>query len=301
MRRPSFFIVGAPKCGTTALSVYLDAHPNIFVSKPKEPHFFAEDLPGYREVETERDYLALFDPAEERQATLGEASVFYLYSQAAIPGIESFEPDARYIVMFRRPLDVVYSLHAQLVFSRDESETDFETAWNLTPERKRGDSVPRLCRDRSILYYDEIAKFGEQFERMIAHVPPERIKCVFFEDFVKDTQAAYSSVLEFLGVEHDGRAEFPRINENMTQRWSWLADLSMRPPAWATSLALSAKKALGVRELGVLRRFRRMNTVSEERTSLPTELRAAIIEHYKEDTRKLAELTGRNIDSWMAA
>lgn len=37
------FIIGAPKCGTSALAAYLDENPRICVSKPKEPHFFNID------------------------------------------------------------------------------------------------------------------------------------------------------------------------------------------------------------------------------------------------------------------
>ena len=42
--QPNFFIIGAPKCGTTALSRYLSQHPNIFMSDPKEPHYFCDDF-----------------------------------------------------------------------------------------------------------------------------------------------------------------------------------------------------------------------------------------------------------------
>jgi len=44
MLQPSFFIVGAPKCGTTALCKYLDQHPDIFIPKLKELHYFDTDL-----------------------------------------------------------------------------------------------------------------------------------------------------------------------------------------------------------------------------------------------------------------
>ena len=41
--RPDFFIVGAPKCGTTAMNHYLASHPDIFVAK-KEMNVFGADL-----------------------------------------------------------------------------------------------------------------------------------------------------------------------------------------------------------------------------------------------------------------
>ncbi len=37
---PNFIIVGAPKAGTTSLHIYMDEHPDIFVSNLKEVNFF---------------------------------------------------------------------------------------------------------------------------------------------------------------------------------------------------------------------------------------------------------------------
>ena len=37
---PNFFIVGAQKAGTTSLHHYLGKHPQVFMSRVKEPHFF---------------------------------------------------------------------------------------------------------------------------------------------------------------------------------------------------------------------------------------------------------------------
>jgi hypothetical protein len=41
---PDFFLVGAPKAGTTALYRYLDQHPGIYMSPIKEPHFLADEI-----------------------------------------------------------------------------------------------------------------------------------------------------------------------------------------------------------------------------------------------------------------
>jgi hypothetical protein len=40
MRFPDFFVVGAPRCGSTAFCRYLAKHPAICFSRPKEPHYF---------------------------------------------------------------------------------------------------------------------------------------------------------------------------------------------------------------------------------------------------------------------
>jgi hypothetical protein len=43
MRLPNFFIVGAPKSGTTSLYAYLGQHPQIYMSPVEEPSYFAPD------------------------------------------------------------------------------------------------------------------------------------------------------------------------------------------------------------------------------------------------------------------
>ena len=73
-RKPDFFIVGAPKCGTTALFRYLTAHPAVFIPEIKEPNYFCTDLPMDGRVATLNEYEALFSSAQPHALT-GEASV----------------------------------------------------------------------------------------------------------------------------------------------------------------------------------------------------------------------------------
>ena len=42
MNKPNFIISGFPKCGSTALHYYVDAHPEIFMPKQKELHYFTQ-------------------------------------------------------------------------------------------------------------------------------------------------------------------------------------------------------------------------------------------------------------------
>jgi Sulfotransferase family len=42
-RMPNLFLIGAAKAGTTALYDYLAQHPQVFLSRIKEPMFFSRD------------------------------------------------------------------------------------------------------------------------------------------------------------------------------------------------------------------------------------------------------------------
>ena len=63
MRKPNFFVVGAPKCGTTALYQYLAQHPDVFLPETKEVHYFGSDLYLPGETRSEQEYLKHFSAA----------------------------------------------------------------------------------------------------------------------------------------------------------------------------------------------------------------------------------------------
>src|SRR5271167_1373145 len=125
------------------MSEYLRTHPNVFMSNPKEPVFFSPDILERPYVQTLDEYLALFDGVTAEKAIAGEASPQYLFSDVALPEIRSFRPEARLLVMLRRPTDLVYSYHAELLRSCKELEFDFEKAWELQPLRAKGKAIPK--------------------------------------------------------------------------------------------------------------------------------------------------------------
>ena len=59
-RKPAFFMLGAPKCGTTALASYLATHPLIRVSEPEEPNYFCKDLQVDSRLASDEECLATF-------------------------------------------------------------------------------------------------------------------------------------------------------------------------------------------------------------------------------------------------
>jgi hypothetical protein len=85
LRKPTFFIIGAPKCGTTSLAAWLGTHPDAFMSPTKEPDFFnTDDRQG---VTSLSEYEELFREARNNHIAVGEASVWYLSSSHAVHNI----------------------------------------------------------------------------------------------------------------------------------------------------------------------------------------------------------------------
>ena len=298
MRKPNFFIVGAPKCGTTALSEYLRNHPQAFISTPKEPHYFATDI-EQRSVTSLDDYLSLFAAANESHVAIGEASVWYLYSKEAIKKIRKFKPSAKLIVMVRNPADLVYSMHSQGLFNLAESELDFSKAWSLSEKRKVGAPVPKECLDRKLLYYDEIAKLGTQLENVLKYFPLDQVKVLFFEEFTSDTKRVYRDVLDFLGLKDDLRMRFQKINQNKRRRSRFVKHVTQNLPTGLVSLYLKVKTAAGIGDIGLLSKIEKWNKVNTIRQPLANSMRREVIQTYEEDILKLAGITKRDLGHWI--
>ncbi len=169
-----FCIIGAPKCGTTALYAYLRDHPGVFMPEPKEPHYFCTDFPNYRKVRSCAAYRELFQAAPPG-VLLGEASVWYLFSEVAVARILDDNPASRMIVMLRNPVDMVWALHAQLIHSLDEDVLDLETAWDLQAARAQGQHLPVHCREPKHLQYRAAGSYSHQLERLFRLVPRDRV------------------------------------------------------------------------------------------------------------------------------
>ena len=298
---PNFFIIGAPKCGTTALSHYLSGHQQIFFSPVKEPHYFAKDLLQFRPyyVHNEKAYLDLFAESNKHHTVVGEASVWYLFSEVAVSNIHQFNSDAQLIVMLRNPIEMVYSLHSQYVFSLVEDEPDFEKAWTLQEARKAGNHLPKNAQksDRSseLLQYGSVGKFGQQMQRVFDIFPKEQVKVILFDDFKIEAVKIYRDVLAFLNVMDDGRIDFQPINENKTNRLSWLARLTKDLPV----PFMNAVHSLGLKNTGILRSISHLNTRKVRRKPLSPDMKKKLNCFFSDDVRLLSQLISRDLDHWL--
>jgi hypothetical protein len=259
MHRPSFFIAGHSKSGTTALAMFLRQHPEIFICDPMEPNFFcpswcrADGPPSHFFRRTEEEYLSLFDRAAPRQLC-GEASAVYLYSPEAAARIHDFDPDARIIMVFREPVDFLRSYHLQLlrnVPTEGETVAGLPQAVSLEPRRLRGECLPEGCLIPELLRYstDRLA-YADHFDRFAARFPRNQILALLYDDFRRDNIGTVRRVLRFLGVDV---AFTPRLAEHN----SGGAALRSRSAAAWLHRATHAQGMLGAVRRRLPRRLRR--------------------------------------------
>lgn len=288
---PNFFIVGAPKCGTTALFQYLEQHPDVFMSAAKEPHYFATDLKAPMYVQDTDRYVALFSDWAGEKA-VGEASPLYLYSENMAAGIAAYKPDAKVIVMLRNPVDTAYSLHSGLVANGREDLKDFGAALAAETGRKDGSTPARQAVPPSVVHYREVVRYDVQLKRLYDHLAPENVMVIFYEDFRSDTLSVVRQVQEFLGVAVMDPADMAPKNTNKVSRLPglWRRWMEMPPHQRARISALVPKP---VRKLML-----KANAKHIPRETLDPSVAQALRADMQASVSRLAEMTNRNLEHW---
>jgi len=208
MAGPDFFIIGAPKAGTTALHAALARHPDLYLSPVKEPKYFMCDGPPPRRqhrgpgdahsrnewIWRREQYEALFGAAPPG-VPRGESTPFYLYDRRAQRRIRRDVPHARLVAILRDPVDRAYSNWMHLRSDGLEPEADFLAALRLEPHRKRTGYAP-------FWHYRGLGLYGEQLEHLFGLFPREQVHVLRYRDLVDRPQGALDDVCAFLGVAH---------------------------------------------------------------------------------------------------
>jgi hypothetical protein len=193
-RFPNLFIVGAMKAGTSSLHEYLHQHPDIFMSRFKEPQYFAPHRTRYGLwgqgnplPEPGIDwYLRLFAQAQDVQYA-GESSVSYT-ARHWVPDCEQrlwqFNPQARIIYLMRDPVERALSHYWHFVAAGRE------TLPPLAAVRRRDDYLAR-------------SDYAYQIEPYLRRFGEDQVYLLTTEELERRPQQTLAALFRWLGVADD--------------------------------------------------------------------------------------------------
>ncbi len=230
MTGPTFLIAGAARAGTTSLAEGLRTHSRVFVTQPKEPHYFAlhgapADFRGPGDADTvnrvavtdREEYLRLY-PQEHDFLALGDGSVSTLYyADRAAPQIVSMNPEMRMVVILRDPVDRAYSSFQYLKTRGFEPQEHFLDAV-ADEDRRKAENWHHLWHYVSMSHYaTDLATLQDALGR-------DRVGVWFYDDLQEDYAATLRSVQDFLSLPADSLQDLdvPRVNVSGTPRLRWL-------------------------------------------------------------------------------
>lgn len=187
-----FFLVGAPKAGTTSIYSYFKKNPGIFVPQVKEPHYFScpEVKNTYYKVnfvDSKNEYESLFEGAKNTQKT-GDFSTSYLYEQQAPHRIKETCPNANIIVVLRDPVERAISHYLMDVRDGYQERPLIECICG----QKEGVNLYYKEYVEKGMYYKQIKRFKSVFEE-------EKIGVWLFRELKKDTREVAREMFKFVG------------------------------------------------------------------------------------------------------
>lgn len=280
---PTFFIIGAGKCGTTALHAYLDRHPEIEMTAHKEVHFFLG--PGWRQRIAGYDQEFRGGPPQRGDASPGY-TVFPRHADTP-DRIGEHVPDARLIYLVRDPIDRIVSHWVQRYWGGDRTSLD---EWLAAADRPDNLIV---CASR----------YATQVERYLEHFPRERLLVLDQEDLRSDRRATLREVFAFVGV--DSEFDSPAFDEQRNTRSEKFAPVGAGARLWDGVIGPEGVVGRAARHLP---RGIRTPIASAARRALfrrveaPPEIDPSLLEQVKpmlaEEADRLRALTGRDFAHW---
>ena len=282
-----FFIVGAPKAGTTSLYHYLNEHPEIVMSRQKETDYFSdEDLQkqglyyGKNRINTLEKYHSLFQNVDQKK--IGEASVSYLFYEDVPQKIKAYNSNGKIIIMLRNPVDRAFS-HYLMDYRLGLISKSFESIL----ENKKKDI-------KAALFYQQYIELGQYFgqvKRYIEKFGKENVTIIFYYDFKNHVVKEVQKVYEFLEVDSKYRAKI----ENKHNTYSMPKNNWIRLIYSFVSFRKILNRILPKRKV---RKIKEKLFIKSKKPKLSDVLRARLINLYAHDIKQLEELLSVDLSQW---
>jgi len=277
--------IGAPKCGTTQVADWIDAHPELCLSVPKEVLYFNRKVsyihgPNKNFNQPLDWYEKHFAHCGTDQKT-GEFSASYIYDAEAAAKIQQLYPNIKLIVCLRNPVDRTYSQYQMFRHYLKKEKRSFETAIDEEAEL--------LNRSK---YSPFIAKYLNLF-------PKANILFLTLDQIITEADYTLNRVYRFLEVDDSFvPADFTTNRKQAKSSKSVLLSKVMGVfTKTMISLGLSGVvvklKAMGLKD-AVLR----MNTKQVQLEKLDESLRQRLKKEFVLDIKRTEKLTGLDLTQW---
>jgi len=276
---PNFFIVGAPRSGTTSLYSYLSQIPGIYMSSVKEPEFFSPNCStnnGLIPIINKKDYLGLFKNVKD-ELVIGEASTSYLEDPDSPKLIHKEVPDAHIIIILRDPIERAYSHY--LIHRRNNLE-----------KKSFHESIKNILKKYDPLtsnHYLHAGLYSKQILRYINTFGEKNIKIIIFEDFVGNEKNTVKDVLSFLEVNFE-----PNFDSDAQHVFNLPKGKSANKILHSKTIKKIAGKIITTDSRQLLKEKLLLQT---EKPSMAEEDRKILTNFFKEDVKKLKNILGRDL------
>ena len=283
-----FFIVGAPKAGTTSLYHYLNEHLEIEMSSQKELDYFSDEALkrqgmyyGKSRIDNLEKYHGLFTDKDVK--IRGEASVSYLFYNDVPKKIKEYNPKAKIIIMLRNPIDRAFS-HYLMDYRLGLVSDSFESIIEKKLKHKNANLFYQQ--------YIEVSEYARPVSRYLELFEIENILFIDYEDFKNDVSAVVNDVYIFLGVNND-------FQPDVKKRYNTYAMPKNSIIRFIYSFVSFRKFLTNIVPKSIVKRIRNLLFKSDKKPTPSNDIRNFLASYFKDDVEKLSVLLNKNFSKWI--
>lgn len=289
---PDCYLIGLPKAGTTALYNILTQSPQVFNCSTKEPNFFLPESVVSKGVRDLYSYSNLYREAVSKGLLAIDASVSYGHSPAALRSILTVKPDAKFILMVRRPERLVVSQFQQMRFGLYEEFDTFHSAW----QDRLDNGAPSTGAYSFARDYPRSGCVGSIFHNILEVVPRDSIHVVVYEEFFTDQSLVLLGLLEFLNL-RPFEYSSAHVNSAKVPVFSSLHRQIIHQGPLFRVLRLLVR-SLPIISPAELKRIYDNNFVKAPAPIVNKDTQLYLEKYFEEEKRRFERLLGRAVTSW---
>tara|TARA_X000000368_G_C23019350_1_gene707260 strand:+ start:332 stop:1213 length:882 start_codon:yes stop_codon:yes gene_type:complete len=283
-----FFIVGAPKAGTTSLYHYLNEHPEVRMSSQKEPDYFSDKAIqekgmyyGKNRINTLDKYESLF--TQEKGVIYGESSVSYLFYENVAEDIKRYNPDAKIIIILRNPIDRAFS-HYLMDYRLGLVSDSFE---DIIYKRSKHKSAYLFYQQ-----YIEVSQYSNQIQRYLHVFSKDNLLLIDYENFKKDVAGCVDIVYSFLNIS----AEFAADVNTKHNTFTMPRNKGIR---FIYSFTFLRKILAFIFPDSLVKSIRGFLFKDDKKPKLLKETRSYLKQFFSDDIRLLGDILDKDYSKWI--
>ncbi len=205
MIEPNTFLIGVQKAATTSFYSWLSQHPDICGPMAMKDYgfFTRDDFYGQGFAWLSSVYEEVF---REEEVIL-QGSVHYIFFEKALRRIKQFNPEAKFILLLRNPVERAISAYEYAVKFNYE-HLPINEAFSKEEERLKDDDIQVL----SQLTYKHHGLYFEQIQTFLKYFQKEQLKVILYDDIATQPKKALMNTYKFLEVDPNFTPDFKSFN-----------------------------------------------------------------------------------------
>lgn len=293
--KANLMIIGTQKAGTTSLFNYLKQHPDLYFSRVKELTYFVDN----NCYERGEKYFNSFFSGHKNEKVIATSYVHMLPCDYCPERVKNYNPDTKFIIMVRDPIERAYSAFYYALRNGWENENEnFDSVYTLEEKRLQGNLTERydLAYFSNGLYYKHLLNWYSYF-------PKENFLILLDLDLYKEPENTFRRIFQFLNIDPDYKIDTAKkYNTAGATRFKALQNLMINKDSkflrkLGNLVPLSIR--IFIRSV-IFSGITKYNATDQKNPPLPKDLKKKYFDYFRKDVEELSKLTARDLVSlWL--